>query len=282
MDVRDARVLHVRANAVYHLPRPNLVLRLRHAPGNTTAFDRARAAVEITAWLAGQDFPTIRPAAINQPAIIDGWIATVWHYVTSTTPAEPHPQHLAPLLRQLHETEVAVSAPTIQPLGTLRADLDTKGDQTSTGDALTPAQRAWLLDRCTQIEDAYTKLDPPLGYGLIHGDAHTGNLFPDRIRWLLGDWDSIAYGPRLQDLIPTMMGHHRFGRPHARWDAFCHAYGIDPALEHHPASQLLRATRELRSLAAYIRSADRPEIHAELQRRLTSLINGTSTVWRPI
>ncbi|WP_344494649.1 aminoglycoside phosphotransferase family protein [Nonomuraea monospora] len=282
MDGTGARLLHLRANAVYHVPGPNLVLRLRHAPGNTAVLERSRAAVEVTAWLADHDYPTIRPAALDQPAVIDGWIVTAWHHVTSTTQVQPHPHHLARLLLQLHQTKTPVTVPSIQPLGTLRADLDIEEDQRSATGVLNPVQRAWLLERCAHLEDAYARLDPPLGYGLIHGDAHTGNLFPDQKRWVLGDWDSIAYGPHLQDFIPTMMGHRRFGRPRDRWTTFCGAYGIDPELERHRAARILRAARELRSLAAYIRSADQPEIQAELQRRVTSLIDRTSTVWRPI
>ncbi|MFC5833984.1 phosphotransferase enzyme family protein [Nonomuraea insulae] len=285
LDARNARLLHHRANAVYHLPRPRLVLRLRHAPGNTAVLARAHAAVQITAVLAGQGFPTIRPVAIDQPATIDDWIATVWHHVTGTTQNRPQPEHLAQLLRRLHHADIPVTASTLQPLGSLRADLTTHPDRTGhspAGSVLTRAQRTWLLDRCTCIEAAYAGLDPPLGYGLIHGDAHTGNLFADQTRWLLGDWDSTSCGPRLQDLIPTMMGHHRFGRPHTRWTGFCRTYGIDPELEHHPAAHLLRAAREVRSLAAYIRSADQPAIALELQRRLNSLIDGTPAIWHSV
>ncbi|GAA1772561.1 aminoglycoside phosphotransferase family protein [Nonomuraea bangladeshensis] len=278
LDAHGAQLLHLRANAVYHLPRSNFVLRLRHAPGNAAVLERARAAVQITTWLADEGFPTIRPLAVDQPATVNGWIATVWHYVTNKRQALPHPQDLAQLLRRLHHLDPPVTVPASQPLGTLRADLTSS----PAGAALTVEQRTWLLDRCARIETARAELDPPLGYGLLHGDAHTGNLFFDGTRWLLGDWDSVAYGPRLQDFIPMMMGHRRFGRPYALWTSFCHAYGIDPELEHHPAARLLRSAREIRSLAAYIRSADQPDIRAELQRRLGSLMDGTSTIWHPI
>ncbi|GAA2839007.1 hypothetical protein GCM10020220_029920 [Nonomuraea rubra] len=213
LDARDARLLHLRANAVYHLPRPNLVVRLRHAPGNAAVLERARAAIRITAWLSEHGFPTTKPAALNQPISVDGWISTAWHYVTSTNETRSRPHHLAQILRHLHRMNAPMIAPTIQLLGTLRADLAAHGHHGQADSVLTAVQRAWLLDRCSSVEAAYSELDPPLGYGLIHGDAHTGNLFADRTSWLLGDWDSIAYGPRLQDLVPTMMGHRRFGRP---------------------------------------------------------------------
>ncbi|MFB4284971.1 phosphotransferase [Nonomuraea sp. MTCD27] len=258
------------------------MVRLRHAPGNAAVLERVRAALRITAWLGKHGFPTVKPAALDQPLSIDGWVATAWHYVTSTTETRPRPQHLAQILRHLHRMDAPLTAPKIQPLGTLRADLAADGHHGPAESVLTAAQQAWLLDRCSSVEAAYAELDPPLGYGLIHGDAHTGNLFADGTRWLLGDWDSIANGPRLQDLVPTMIGHRRFGRPHTFCTSFCLIYGIDPDVEHHPAAHILRAAREIRSLAAYIRSGDRPDIRTELQHRLGSLIDGTPTRWRPI
>lgn len=282
LDASDARLLHARANAVYHLPGPDIVVRLRHAPGNPAVLERSRAAIQITAWLAEQSFATTKPLRADQPVAVDGWVVTAWHYVTGPAESRPGPEQVAYLLRRLHRMDPPTPAPILELLGTLRADLDHDADRRLRRQTLTPDQRAWLVDRCEQVEASYARLDPPLGYGLIHGDAHTGNLFADRSRWVLGDWDSIAHGPHLQDLIPIMMGHRRFGRPRSRWISFCRAYGIDPGLENHPAADTLRAAREIRSLAAYIRSADQPAIAAELQRRLTSLLEGTSITWRPV
>ncbi|GGL42681.1 phosphotransferase [Planomonospora parontospora] len=132
------------------------------------------------------------------------------------------------------------------------------------------------------MEHDYQHMSHPLGEGLLHGDAHTRNLLRDHDRWLLADWDSVARGPLLQDLTPTMMGHRRFGRPRSNWIRFCRAYGIDPDLELDPAAEVLRTAREVRSLAAYIRSADRPPVRVELERRLTSLMTGDSVLWRPV
>ncbi|QFY07937.1 phosphotransferase [Nonomuraea phyllanthi] len=108
------------------------------------------------------------------------------------------------------------------------------------GDPLRQARRALRSrrhHRCDQpVAQRLMKHD--LGHRLIHGDARTGNLLFDDTRWLLGDWDSIANGPRLQDFIPVMTGHRRFGRPYTLWTSFCHAYGIGPALEQHPAASI--------------------------------------------
>ncbi|MEV4581528.1 phosphotransferase [Nonomuraea jabiensis] len=276
LNADDALLLHLRANAVYHLPNPKVVLRLRYAPGNHQALNRLRAAILTTRWLAVQGFATIEPLPIEQPVTVAGWIATAWHYVSGPAAPAPGAQDLATLLNALHAIHPPIPIPALQPLGTLRCDL------TRHAAALTDRHRCWLLRRCTDIEQVYRDLDPPLGQGLLHGDAHTGNLFRDHDRWLLGDWDSIAYGPLLSDLIPSIMEHHRFGRPRSDWISFCRRYGVDPDLEHHPAATTLRAARELRSLAAYIRASHQPNVRAELDRRLTSLVDGDTATWRAV
>lgn len=281
LDSTGMRLLHRRANAVYHLPGPNAVLRLRHAPGNSAVTERLHAAVTITRWLADQGFPTITPLPVPQPISIDGWQATAWQHIAQPVQAAPAPEDLGTMVRALHRLpQPPIPLPSVHPLGSLRADLHDL--DASAAPVVDPEQRAWLLHQCDRIEQALPALISGLDHGLLHGDAHAGNLFGAPGRWRLGDWDSISYGPHLQDAIPTLIGHHRFGRPRDRWLCFCRAYGLDPDVESTPAARLLRSARELRSLAAYIRAADDPAIHAELQRRLGSLMNNTAHTWKPI
>ncbi|MET7335350.1 phosphotransferase [Nonomuraea sp. NPDC005650] len=271
-----ARLLHLRANAVYHLPGPNAVLRMRHAPGNRQALQRLDSAIRTTRWLADEGFATIEPLPVDQPVTVHGWIATAWRYVSGTARSASAPHDLAVLLRDLHTRRAPIDVPALQPLGTLHADL------TQHATELPEEHHRWLLRRCVEIEQDYRQLTPPLGEGLLHGDAHTGNLFRDCDRWVFGDWDSIAHGPVLSDLVPAMMQHRRFGRSRADWISFCRDYGIDSDVEDHPAAATLRAARELRSLAAYLRASHQPEVRVELQRRLTSLVEGTPATWRPV
>lgn len=280
LDSTGMRLLHLRANAVFHLPGPNAVLRLRHAPGNNAVTARLHTAITVTRWLAQQGFPTITPLDVDQPVSIDGWFATAWHYVTQPTQAAPTPEDLGAIMRDLHRMPQPPGplAP-VHPLGSLQADLLSLDPSCSPVD---PNQRTWLLDRCALIEGALPPLITGLDHGLLHGDLHTGNLFGIPGRWHLGDWDSISYGPHLQDAIPTLIGHHRFGRPRHRWHRFCRTYGLDPDIESTPAARLLLAARELRSLAAYIRAADHPAIRAELHRRLRSLVDNEPHIWKPI
>jgi hypothetical protein len=64
---------------------------------------------------------------------------------------------------------------------------------------------------------------------------------------------------------------YRFGEPAGQWHQFCQAYGIDPEL---PGLPVLQQLRELRALAAYLRSTS-PAGQAEVTRRITDLSSGT-------
>lgn len=142
LEASDARLLHARANVVYHLPGPGIVVRLRHAPGNPAVLERSRAAIQITAWLAEQSFATTKPLQVDHPVAVDGWVVTAWHYVTGPAESRPGPEEVAQLLRLHHQMDPPTPAPTLEPLGTLQADLDHAADRRLMRPTLTPDQRA--------------------------------------------------------------------------------------------------------------------------------------------
>src|SRR5215472_15490716 len=79
LDARDAVVLHIRANAVYHLPHAGAVARIRFTPGGQDAIvERATAAVQATRWLISERFPATEPLDIDQPITVTGHVATFW------------------------------------------------------------------------------------------------------------------------------------------------------------------------------------------------------------
>jgi len=274
VDARDAVVLHIRANAVYHLPRDGIVARIRFAPaGQDAILERTTAGVQVTRWLISQRFPATQPLDIEQPVTVPDHVATFWRYA-STTGREPDTVALGHLIRELHSLpRASVSLPPANLLGSLRDDL---GNST----AVPAGQRQWLLARADDLERQYQDFRAVLGTGLVHGDAHTGNLLATPSGMVLADWDSVSHGPRELDLVPTSLGY-RFGRPAAEWPAFCAAYGADPGRL--PSLPLLRQLRELRALAAYIRNADNPAFRAELARRISSITTASQAEpWRAL
>ena len=146
--------------------------------------------------------------------------------------------------------------------------------------AVAAEEREWLLTRASDLEHQYRHTRWTLGTGLVHGDAHAGNLLPSPDGVVLGDWDSASHGPRELDLVPTSLWR-RYGRSATEWDAFCAAYHVSPG--DLPGLPLLQQLRELHTLAAYVRNAADPAFAAELTKRITSLKTGDyATPWRAL
>lgn len=266
-----ARLLRSFANVVYHLPEEGLVVRMATAttPGK---YDRLVTSIKVTRWLSAQGFPATRPAEVRQPIAVDGYLVTFWHYEEQDGPP-PGPVPLGLLLRRLHALPpVPFDLPTYDPFGTIRRAI-------ADARAIDPEEREWLTERCSALSDAYyERLEFSLPYGLVHGDAHRGNLLRTPGGHLLCDWDSVSAGPREIDLAPTMAGV-RFGLTEAQRDGFVEAYGYD--IRHWAGYPVLRDTRELQTLTALLRNAhlDRDALGV-LRFRLASLRAGDNRTWR--
>lgn len=267
-----ARLIRDYANLVYELPAERVVLRLAEASASGK-YERLVTSVRVTRWLAEQDFPAVRPLDVRQPIAAEGFFVTFWHHEEPVGPP-PEPVALGAVLRRLHALPpVPFDLPTYDPFGSVRRAIDACR-------VLSGADRSWLLDRCAALaETYYERLEFGLPYGLIHGDAHRGNLLRSRGRLVLCDWDSVSAGPREIDLVPTLQGV-RFGLTERQRGAFIEAYGYD--MTAWPGYPVLRDMRELQTLTAVLRNARRdPRAHDELNLRLASLRAGDDRPWNP-
>ncbi|GAA4216115.1 phosphotransferase family protein [Microbispora amethystogenes] len=271
LDASGARLLRSFANVVYHLPSERVVVRLAEtgAPGK---YDRLVTSLKVTRWLHEQGFPVTLPLDVRQPLAVEGCLATFWHYEEGAGDGDPVPLGL--LLRRLHSLPpVPFELPTFDPFGRVRRAVRASR-------VLDDEEREWLLERCGALEEAYyERVEFALPYGLVHGDAHRGNLIRTGDRLLLCDWDSAGAGPREIDLVPSLQGA-RFGVSDAQRDGFVHAYGYD--IRDWPGYPVLRDIRELQTLTAALRIGHRDAAAlAELRHRLASLRAGDDRLWHP-
>lgn len=269
LDAHGARLIHLYATAVYHLPAAGAVARIAPvtSPGSVT---RLAASVRLTRWLTRIGFPTVEPLPVDQPVTSHGCAVTFWRYLPQNCP-EPVPADLGRLLHRLHRlTPPPVPLPAYRPLVSVRRAIESSR-------AISEDERAWLRDRCAQLLDAYDQLQFALPAGMIHGDAYRGNLLRDGGRVVLADWDAASTGPREIDLIPTLQGT-RFGLPAAQRDAFITAYGHD--IRSWDGYQVLLDMRELSTTSALLRDGHgNPAAQRQLQTRLQSLRAGDDQQW---
>jgi aminoglycoside phosphotransferase (APT) family kinase protein len=268
VDDSDAQLLRLTNNAVFALPSARLVVRITRSH---TLHARVHKNAALGAWFATVDAPTIRLAAgIAQPLVAGDLLATVWDWVPPTPP-RPDAGDLGAALRGFHALGLPpFPLPVWDPIGDARARI-------TDAEALDDVDRDYLLTWCDRLEPQLTAFAAAAGTGLVHGDAHEGNLLRDRDgRVLLCDFDATCAGPWQVDLVPAPANEFRFG-PTGGHAKLAPAYGYD--ITRDPAWQLLQEARELKMIAAAAPIlASAPGVGDEFRLRLDSVRDGDSSV----
>ncbi|MFF2848331.1 phosphotransferase enzyme family protein [Streptomyces sp. NPDC058001] len=236
--------------------------------------DRARREVGVALWLAASGVPAVR-AAEPDALLVDGHPVTVWQRMPDAVrPAEP--RDLARLLRLVHALpSPEVELPRRELLGGVERWLRLAGD------AVDPADAAFLRERRDGFAAAAAALTPHLPPGPIHGDALPRNVHVGPDGPVLVDLETFSGDFREHDLVVMALSHDRYGLPDEAYDAFTDAYGWD--VRAWEGCAVLRGARETASCAWVAQHApSNPKALAEFRRRVLSLRTADETTrWYP-
>lgn len=272
-DSSGARLLRLANNAVFVLPRPGLVVRITLSH---RLHDRAHKNAALGAWFDKVDARTIRLAKtpIAQPIEDGRLLSTVWTYVA---PHEPQPDggDLGDALRAYHGLGLPpFPLPQWDPIGDARTRI-------TDAERLPADDRNFLLDWCDRLEPQLRDYAAAMPAGLVHADAHTGNLIRDAAGVaLLTDFDATCTGPPAVDLVAEPVNEECFGT-HGGHRKLARAYGYDYTQD--PAWPLLRDARKLKMIAAAVPLLGINErVVAEFNLRLNSVrTNKPHQPWTP-
>ena len=263
-----ARLLHHYSNAVFLLAPVGVVVRLTTSQRTSRTIGTSQATV--TRLVHEHGFSATEPLDDVPPVrLLSGVTASFWRYYPQPDGTRPfEAADLAGLLRQLHAVAgLDAGLPSWEPLGSLRGEL--ARDEPLHG--LSNGEAAWLRGAAGDIVQEMSEQEWPLGTGLIHGDAWAGNLLWNGNQPILGDWDSVAVGPREIDLVPTWHAAVRYGRDWVR--DFVDVYGHD--LASNPTFDLLLRMRDLVQLTGPLkRAAESPQHRAVLRQRFEAIRAG--------
>ncbi|MFH0174173.1 phosphotransferase enzyme family protein [Streptomyces cacaoi] len=267
--VADARLLALGENAVF--AAGDLVVKVGR---DAELLDRARRELEVAAWLAGAGVPAVR-AAEPKPLLVEGHPVTLWHRLPD--PVRPAgPRDLAELLRLVH----ALPAPDF---GLPARDLLSGVERwlRLAGDAIDPADAAYLRERRDGFATAAAALTPHLPPGPIHGDALPRNVHVGPAGPVLVDLETASADLREHDLVVMALSRDRYGLPAEAYDAFTGTYGWD--VREWAGCTVLRGARETASCAWVAQHAPAdPKALTEFRRRVASLRDGDEAVrWYP-
>ncbi|MCX5600746.1 aminoglycoside phosphotransferase family protein [Streptomyces phaeochromogenes] len=266
---RSAELLALGENAVF--ADGDLVVKVGR---DAELLDRARRELAIAVWLAEAGVPAVR-AAESEARSVAGHPVTVWHRLPAPVrPAEP--SDLAELLRLVHALpSPAFTLPRRELLGGVERWLRLAGD------AIEPADAAFLRDRRDGFATAAAALTPHLPPGPIHGDALPRNVHIGPDGPVLVDLETFSTDLREHDLVVMALSRDRYGLPAEAYDAFTRTYGWD--VREWDGCGVLRGARETASCAWVSQHApSNPKALAEFERRVASLRDGDETVrWYP-
>ncbi|MFF7101896.1 phosphotransferase enzyme family protein [Streptomyces nigra] len=265
----DARLLSLGENAVF--AAGDLVVKVGR---DAELLERARRELRIARWLADAGVPAVR-AAEPEALLVEGHPVTVWHRLPDTVrPAEP--RDLAALLRIVHALPAPPFAlPPRELLGGVERWLRLAGD------AIDPADAAYLRERRDGFAEAAARLTPRLTPGPIHGDALPRNVHIGPDGPVLVDLETFSADLREHDLVVMALSRDRYGLPAAAYEEFTDTYGWD--VREWDGCAVLRGARETASCAWVAQHApSNPKALEEFRRRVASLRDGDETVrWYP-
>ncbi|MFG2309779.1 phosphotransferase enzyme family protein [Streptomyces sp. NPDC048566] len=266
---RDATLLALGENAVF--AAGGLVAKVGR---DAELLERARRELDVAGWLAASDVPAVRAAAPD-PLLVEGHPVTVWHRLPEAVRAA-EPRDLAGLLRRVHALPTpAITLPPRDLLGGVERWLRLAGD------AVDPADAAFLRERRDGFAASAAALTPHLPPGPIHGDALPRNVHVGPAGPVLVDLETFSADLREHDLVVMALSRDRYGLAPAAYDAFAEGYGWD--VRTWEGCSVLRGARETASCAWVAQHAPaNPGALAEFERRVASLREGDESVrWYP-
>ncbi|MEV6331024.1 aminoglycoside phosphotransferase family protein [Streptomyces sp. NPDC051909] len=262
----DATLLALGENAVFALG--DLVVKVGR---DAELLPRAERELTLAGWLESAGVPAVR-AAEPKPLLVEGHPVTVWHRLPEAVrPSEPH--DLAPLLRAVHALPepTEFELPRRELLGGVERWLRLAGD------AIDPADAAYLRERRDAFAPTAAALVPHLTPGPIHGDALPRNVHVGPDGPVLVDLETFSSDLREHDLVVLALSRDRYGLDPTAYDAFTAAYGWD--VREWEGCAVLRGARETASCAWVAQHAPtNPRALAEFERRVASLRDGDPEV----
>lgn len=234
---------------------------------------RAERELAVADWFAACGVPAVR-AAEPKARLVAGHPLTLWHRLPDAVrPAGP--EDLAVLLRAVHALpEPPFALPARDLLHGVERWLRLAGD------AIDPADAAYLRARRDAYAGEVAALIPHLTPGTVHGDALPRNVHVGPEGPVLVDLETVSADLREHDLVVMALSRDRYGMPAEDYEAFVSAYGWD--VRDWEGCAVLRGARETASCAWVSQHAPgNPKARAEFRRRVASLRDGDRNLrWR--
>lgn len=218
-DASSRSLLRFGTNAVYRVGK--VVIRIAR-PGRS--INEIQQEVALAQFLAQKDFPAMRLAGVEQPLPAAGTFASAWLWIDHDRGARVNEFDFGRLLRRFHRVTDAFDYPL--PSWDQLARISDRIALMKRNPLFSSIEVAAVLSWYDEVADDLKHTGSTLGYGPIHGDAHTGNVLVTDAGPILIDFDHLCTGPREWDLIPAALAFRRFGSEEAAYRNLLRGYDI--------------------------------------------------------
>jgi len=276
LDPAGAKQVKFTNNAVLILPAARAVLRIAGSP---PVAGRVPGVIAAAHWYAAHNIPAVRLwPEIQHPIQVGPHLITVWEQ-TPTGGPEPTPADLAAILHAIHD--VPDPHPDCIPAWRI---VEGMKQRIQDADNTDPSALAFLTAEAGEIEESLLKLHtiPPLiPGGVIHGDAHLGNVISSPDGPIICDFDSTSVGPREWDLTPAAVGSIRFNYSTDVHAGLVASYGVDVTTWQ--GFPILRRLREFQLITSVLPALNaNPALKPQWQHRFdTYREHDDQTPWTP-
>jgi Ser/Thr protein kinase RdoA (MazF antagonist) len=276
LDVPFLPLLRFGENALYAYPERGLVVRVARPGTPPAAIART---LEFVRRIAAEGMPVSEPTdvpGVDQPVVTSTGVVTLWRYHDVDAGCRVRPEELGAIIRRFHR--IAASHADLvdpwEPFALIRNRLAVARCDQLPAELLEP-----LENLLAALEVSAPHLTTTLGKGVIHADAHYGNILclPGHILLLI-DFDQVCYGPHEWDLVPNLVTRRRFGMSESDFRAFSTAYGYD--LRDSADAGMFIALRELGMVSWLLQQyGTSAAIDAQLRLRVATIAeNSTNPV----
>ncbi len=173
------------------------------------------------AVLAAVDGPWIKPLA--PPVVTEAGTVTLWPWAAGVgTSSWPEIGHA---IRRFHDLELP-GGPLLRPWSPLRRT-EVQMERYLHSPGADPDAAALMLGARAQLLSQVSTITSDLGYGVLHGDVHPGNVvLVDGVTTFI-DLDMVCWGPKEYDLVGAAMRLRNGEIDEEMYGDFCDAYGYD-------------------------------------------------------
>jgi aminoglycoside phosphotransferase (APT) family kinase protein len=273
VDVRDAQLMRLGENALFLLPRTQVVVRIARS---MDYWADATKEVHVAQWLDSIAFPAAELHPVPQPVDVSGHPVTFWRFIVGRPGDREDLGTLGRILRRLHGTArpIAFDLPDEDILGRVESRI--------LAAPVAEADKRFLTERFRELKGAVAQLRFPLEPAPTHGDAHSENLMiRDDGQVLLIDFERFAWGQPEWDLAMTATEYITAGWwSESEYKGFADAYGFDVMTW--DGFDVLRAVHELKMTTWLMQNVqESQEIAAEYANRMQTLRTGRTSGWHP-